>query len=379
MATQKRIISLLLAVALLLTLAGCELTVIGNPEGSGSLDAGNPPRSPSDPSDPSAPTDPSDPEVPTDPSVPTEPEDPGNDDPSGGNEQEKEEEEKPTVSAPTTLDGLEIAKEAVKYMGVKYVYGGNSLTNGVDCSGFTTQIYKKFGISLPRTAAAQSKVGYVVSEEEAKPGDLYAVSYSSSSKYTGHAGIYLGNGFIIAAEPGVGVCLTHNGVSSGPHTYIRLFENTATFDKDELIPMLEKIAIANGYYNDGTLFAKRYHVDTQKFIIEGRSPLHGKSSEFYELELELDVLNPPEGYEPLAKAWKKWATEEQGYWLSLYGKTWAYYEGRWMTYEEYLPLYYDDTWYQGLLFYGNAWENGATITNGFGEVVDLSTIPEPEN
>ena len=78
------------------------------------------------------------------------------------------------------INGMDIVKEAVQYIGLEYVYGGNSLTKGTDCSGFTSLIYKKYGISLPRTAAEQSKVGKKVTLAEAKPGDLYAVKYEDA-------------------------------------------------------------------------------------------------------------------------------------------------------------------------------------------------------
>lgn len=86
-----------------------------------------------------------------------------------------------------------IVNEALKYVGNKYVYGGNSLTNGIDCSGFTQQIMAKFGASISRTTDTQVFDGApVASLADAQPGDLIL--------YTGHVGIYDGKGGIVHAS-----------------------------------------------------------------------------------------------------------------------------------------------------------------------------------
>lgn len=89
-----------------------------------------------------------------------------------------------------------IAK-AQQYLGNPYVYGGNSLTHGIDCSGFTKQIFAMYGYSLPRTAATQANCGKAISASEVKQGDL--VFYGSSGGI-GHVAIYIGNGKIIHAS-----------------------------------------------------------------------------------------------------------------------------------------------------------------------------------
>ena len=86
-----------------------------------------------------------------------------------------------------------ITSEAIKYIGCPYVSGGNSLENGSDCSGFVREIYKKFGVSLPRTSSQQSKAGRAVNESELKPGDL--IFYGDSG--VSHVVMYLGNGKLI--------------------------------------------------------------------------------------------------------------------------------------------------------------------------------------
>lgn len=88
--------------------------------------------------------------------------------------------------------GKQMAKFGCQYIGNKYVYGGLSLTDGIDCSGFTYRIYENFGYKLPRTSAAQRNVGKEVSLENAQPGDLVC--------YSGHVGLYIGGGYIVHAS-----------------------------------------------------------------------------------------------------------------------------------------------------------------------------------
>lgn len=89
--------------------------------------------------------------------------------------------------------GQKIANYALQFVGNPYVYGGTSLTNGADCSGFVMSVYRHFGINLPRTSGEQGKCGTNVGGlGNAQPGDL--VSYS------GHIGIYIGNGQIVHAS-----------------------------------------------------------------------------------------------------------------------------------------------------------------------------------
>lgn len=99
----------------------------------------------------------------------------------------------PDVSKETGGLGSKIADYALQFVGNPYVYGGTSLTNGADCSGFVMSVYAHFGISLPRTSGEQGQCGVNVGGlSQAKRGDL--VSYS------GHIGIYIGNGQIVHAS-----------------------------------------------------------------------------------------------------------------------------------------------------------------------------------
>ncbi|MBD5540034.1 MAG: hypothetical protein HDR00_02390 [Lachnospiraceae bacterium] len=88
--------------------------------------------------------------------------------------------------------GQQIANYGCQFIGNPYVYGGSSLTNGTDCSGFTKAVYAHFGITIPRDSTSQRFAGRGVSYEEARPGDIIC--------YAGHVGIYIGNGQIVHAS-----------------------------------------------------------------------------------------------------------------------------------------------------------------------------------
>lgn len=91
-----------------------------------------------------------------------------------------------------------VANYAVQFVGNPYVYGGTSLTNGADCSGFVQSVMKHFGVSLPRTSREQANSGRAVSSGEMRPGDL--VFYSGSSGTINHVAIYIGNGQVCHAS-----------------------------------------------------------------------------------------------------------------------------------------------------------------------------------
>lgn len=89
-----------------------------------------------------------------------------------------------------------ICDYAKKFIGTKYVWGGNSLTKGIDCSGFVKQVYAKFGYTTPRVSRDMAKKYKIISISQLKPGDL--IFYGKvSTNYINHVGIYIGNGQVI--------------------------------------------------------------------------------------------------------------------------------------------------------------------------------------
>ena len=121
-------------------------------------------------------------------------------------ETEEEQEEESTASA--SSEGNDVVEFAKKYLGYKYVAGGSSPSTGFDCSGFTTYVYKHFGISLNRSSRDQIKNGVAVSKNNLQPGDILIFNGSSNTSI-GHVGIYVGgNDFIHAANSREGVIIT---------------------------------------------------------------------------------------------------------------------------------------------------------------------------
>jgi len=101
----------------------------------------------------------------------------------------------PIGSYEGTATGRAVVEEASKYLGTPYVYGGNSLTGGIDCSGFTSAIYSMFGISLYRSARDQATNGYEVAYSELAPGDI--VCFHTTRPGISHVGMYIGDGDFI--------------------------------------------------------------------------------------------------------------------------------------------------------------------------------------
>ena len=97
-----------------------------------------------------------------------------------------------TVSGDSEM-GRQVAEYALQFVGNPYVYGGSSLTNGTDCSGFVMSVYANFGVSLPHSSSADRNQGYAVDGlANAQPGDIIC--------YSGHVGLYIGNGQIVHAS-----------------------------------------------------------------------------------------------------------------------------------------------------------------------------------
>ncbi|MDO5390707.1 MAG: C40 family peptidase, partial [Eubacteriales bacterium] len=109
-----------------------------------------------------------------------------------GNVIDSSESSEPVESSGGSSSGQAVADFALQFVGNPYVWGGTSLTNGADCSGFVQSVYANFGYSLSRTSESQMYEGRSVSYSEAQPGDLIC--------YGSHVAIYLGNGQIVHAS-----------------------------------------------------------------------------------------------------------------------------------------------------------------------------------
>ncbi|MDY2959940.1 MAG: C40 family peptidase [Hornefia sp.] len=110
--------------------------------------------------------------------------------------------------------GQAVADFALKFVGNPYKYGGESLTNGADCSGFVMAVYRHFGVLLPHSSIADQYLGKGVSFSQARPGDLIC--------YGGHIGIYIGNNKIVhAMDEAHGITVSRIGYNGKPITTVR--------------------------------------------------------------------------------------------------------------------------------------------------------------
>lgn len=121
---------------------------------------------------------------------------------------EQKEETQGNTNSESKTTGAEVVEYSKKYLNYKYVSGGASPETGFDCSGFTTYVYKHFGITLNRTSSGQINNGVAVQKSNLQLGDILVFN-DDANKKIGHVGIYIGNGdFIHASNPKDGVKIT---------------------------------------------------------------------------------------------------------------------------------------------------------------------------
>lgn len=126
----------------------------------------------------------------------------------GESQKENIVEESNTKNSTSNTTGTNVVAYAQKYLGSKYVHGGSLPSTGFDCSGFTSYVYKNFGINISRSSVAQASKGTSVSKSNLQAGDIIIFNNKSNSAI-GHVGIYIGgNSFIHAGSPSTGVIIT---------------------------------------------------------------------------------------------------------------------------------------------------------------------------
>lgn len=128
------------------------------------------------------------------------------------------------ASVTSTSTGQKVINLGKKYMGTRYVFGAStSTTRYFDCSSFTKYIFSKYGVNLPRTSSAQSKVGKAVSKANLRVGDL--VFFSSGSRANGrnvtHVAVYAGNGKILHTYGSPGVTVSNLNSGTWKKTYLK--------------------------------------------------------------------------------------------------------------------------------------------------------------
>lgn len=117
---------------------------------------------------------------------------------------------------------VDIVQYACQFVGNRYVWGGTSLTNGVDCSGFTMRIYEKYGIYLPHSSRAQANSGTRIDSSEARPGDLF---FYGNGGGINHVAMYIGNGQVVHASSAKTGIKISNAFYRSPVCVVRLLND----------------------------------------------------------------------------------------------------------------------------------------------------------
>lgn len=117
---------------------------------------------------------------------------------------------------------VDIVQYACQFVGNRYVWGGTSLTKGIDCSGFTMRIYEKYGIYLPHYSGAQANYGTRINSSAAKPGDLF---FYGNGRSINHVALYIGNGQIVHASSARTGIKISNAFYRNPVCVVRLIND----------------------------------------------------------------------------------------------------------------------------------------------------------
>ncbi|MBR1815689.1 MAG: C40 family peptidase [Lachnospiraceae bacterium] len=138
--------------------------------------------------------------------------------------------EAPTTEAPTTAapaapavnaNAGSVVNYALQYVGSPYSYGGSSLTDGTDCSGFTMSVYSNFGVSLPHSSSSQANCGTEVGLSEVQAGDL--IFYKNGGSSIGHVALYIGGGQVVHASTETTGVIVSNMYYSTPCKATRVY------------------------------------------------------------------------------------------------------------------------------------------------------------
>lgn len=124
-----------------------------------------------------------------------------------------------TLDQTVSQTAVDVINYAMQFLGNPYVYGGNSLTNGTDCSGFVKLIFAEFGYTLPRCSADYVNAGTVIPYTSAKPGDILVYKYGNR---IGHVAIYIGNGQIVHASTPSGGIRIGSAYYTTPYCAVRV-------------------------------------------------------------------------------------------------------------------------------------------------------------
>ena len=125
-------------------------------------------------------------------------------------------------SPPASAAASRVLRTADSYVGTKYVWGGNTPTQGFDCSGFTKYVFAKYGVTLPRVSRDQVRAGSSVPADfrALRPGDL--MFFAESGEEISHVAIYVGNGRIIHASSAIG-SVDYTDLNSGGEWFVAYF------------------------------------------------------------------------------------------------------------------------------------------------------------